>query len=100
MATASGPPSCSPCISAGSRPVIPQIRGTMSTQEVPVSLDSAAAGRLKGALATVVAIPVTPFGASGDVDWEAHAGLIRRLTDGGVSVVTPNGNTGEFYALT
>ncbi len=65
-----------------------------------MSLDSAAAGRLKGALATVVAIPVTPFGASGDVDWEAHAGLIRRLVDGGVTVVTPNGNTGEFYALT
>ena len=72
----------------------------MSTQEVTVSLDSAAADRLKGALATVVAIPVTPFDASGDVDWEAHAGLIRRLTDDGVTVVTPNGNTGEFYALT
>ena len=65
-----------------------------------MSLDSAAADRLKGALATVVAIPVTPFDASGDVDWEAHAGLIRRLTDDGVTVVTPNGNTGEFYALT
>jgi 4-hydroxy-tetrahydrodipicolinate synthase len=67
---------------------------------VTVSLDFAAAGRLKDALATVVAIPVTPFDAAGDVDWETHARLIRRLVDGGVTVVTPNGNTGEFYALT
>ncbi len=65
-----------------------------------MSLDSAAAGRLKDALATVVAIPVTPFDAAGDVDWDTHARLIRRLVDGGVTVVTPNGNTGEFYALT
>jgi 4-hydroxy-tetrahydrodipicolinate synthase len=72
----------------------------MRTQEVPVSLDAAAADRLKSALATVVAIPVTPFGPGGDVDWGAHAGLIRRLAGGGVTVITPNGNTGEFYALT
>ena len=65
-----------------------------------MSLDSATAARLKDALATVVAIPVTPFDAAGDVDWDTHARLITRLTDGGVTVVTPNGNTGEFYALT
>jgi len=65
-----------------------------------MSLDPATAGRLKDALATVVAIPVTPFGETGDIDWDAHARVIRRLTDGGVTVLTPNGNTGEFYALT
>jgi 4-hydroxy-tetrahydrodipicolinate synthase len=65
-----------------------------------VSIEPGAADRLRSALATVVAIPVTPFDGAGDVDWDAHARLIRRLTDGGVTVVTPNGNTGEFYALT
>jgi 4-hydroxy-tetrahydrodipicolinate synthase len=65
-----------------------------------VSLDPVTADRLKAALATVVAIPVTPFGDSGEVDWDAHAQVIRRLADGGVTVITPNGNTGEFYTLT
>jgi len=62
-------------------------------------LDSAAADRLRRALATVVVVPVTPFASGGEVDWDAHARLLRRLADGGVSVVTPNGNTAEFYAL-
>lgn len=74
----------------------PASRGTV---ERPVSLDPATADHLKGALATVVAVPVTPFDTAGGVDWDAHARVIRRLTDGGVTVVTPNGNTGEFYAL-
>src|SRR5262249_40196901 len=56
--------------------------------------------QLRGALATVAAIPVTPFGPDGQVDWDAHARLIRRIVDSGVRLVTPNGNTGEFYALT
>lgn len=55
---------------------------------------------LKTALADVVAIPVTPFTAAGDLDTEAHRILLRRLIDGGVRTLTPNGNTGEFYALT
>lgn len=50
-------------------------------------------------LAGVVAIPVTPFAEDGSVDWERHAALLRRLADGGVGAVTPNGNTGEFYSL-
>ncbi|MGW3406504.1 dihydrodipicolinate synthase family protein, partial [Streptomyces zhihengii] len=29
----------------------------------------------------------------------AHRALIRRLVDGGVRTLTPNGNTGEYYAL-
>ncbi|MER5895170.1 dihydrodipicolinate synthase family protein [Streptomyces sp. NPDC001876] len=55
---------------------------------------------LKAALADVVAIPVTPFAEDGSIDTTAHRALLRRLLDGGVRIVTPNGNTGEFYALT
>lgn len=68
---------------------------TVETQQSPTSLDGLRAG-----LATAVAIPVTPFLPDGSVDWDTHAALIRRLADHGVEVVTPNGNTGEFYTLT
>ena len=54
---------------------------------------------LRARLATVVAIPVTPFIPGGGVDWDGHAALIRRLVEHGVQAVTPNGNTGEFYTL-
>jgi 4-hydroxy-tetrahydrodipicolinate synthase len=66
---------------------------------MPVSLDHAAADRLRSAIATVVAIPVTPFDEAGDIDWDAHTRVVRRLVDGGVTVLTANGNTGEFYSL-
>ncbi|MFP3990455.1 dihydrodipicolinate synthase family protein [Streptomyces sp. E11-3] len=52
------------------------------------------------ALADVVAIPVTPYAADGTVEEETHRALVRRLLDGGVRTLTPNGNTGEFYTLT
>ncbi|WP_405611752.1 dihydrodipicolinate synthase family protein [Streptomyces sp. NBC_00076] len=52
------------------------------------------------ALADVVAIPVTPFAEDGSLDQDNHRALLRRLLDGGVRTLTPNGNTGEFYALT
>ncbi|MFC5214876.1 dihydrodipicolinate synthase family protein [Streptomyces coerulescens] len=52
------------------------------------------------ALADVVAIPVTPFAEDGRVDQYAHRALLRRLLDGGVTTLTPNGNTGEYYTLT
>ncbi|MFG2572103.1 dihydrodipicolinate synthase family protein [Streptomyces sp. NPDC048481] len=54
----------------------------------------------RAALADVVAIPVTPFAEDGGVDVAAHRALVRRLLDGGITTLTPNGNTGEFYALT
>jgi 4-hydroxy-tetrahydrodipicolinate synthase len=55
---------------------------------------------LRGRLSTVIAVPVTPLNQDGAVDWDAHAALLTRLAEHGVEVVTPNGNTGEFYALT
>ncbi|MEU0964087.1 dihydrodipicolinate synthase family protein [Streptomyces sp. NPDC005917] len=51
------------------------------------------------ALADVVAIPVTPFAEDGSVDQDTHRALLRRILDGGIRTLTPNGNTGEFYAL-
>lgn len=51
------------------------------------------------ALADIVAIPVTPY-QDGAVDLPTFAALLRRLVDNGVTTITPNGNTSEFYALT
>ncbi|MFJ2114439.1 MULTISPECIES: dihydrodipicolinate synthase family protein [unclassified Streptomyces] len=53
----------------------------------------------RDALADVVAIPVTPFTSDDTIDTAAHRALLRRLLDGGVRTLTPNGNTGEYYAL-
>src|SRR6266568_7962061 len=64
-----------------------------------MSLTPAVAETLRQALATVVVVPVTPLLADGNPDWAAYASLTRRLIDGGITVITPNGNTGEFYAL-
>ena len=64
-----------------------------------MSLTPAVAETLRQALATVVVVPVTPLHADGNPDWDAYAALTRRLIDGGITVITPNGNTGEFYAL-
>jgi 4-hydroxy-tetrahydrodipicolinate synthase len=64
-----------------------------------MSFSPALAAELRAVLADVVAIPVTPFTADGAIDWAAHRRLIRRMADSGVRVLTPNGNTGEFYAL-
>lgn len=55
---------------------------------------------LRARLSTVVAIPVTPFDDHGDVDEQGYTQVVRRLVAGGLDVLTPNGNTGEFYALT
>jgi 4-hydroxy-tetrahydrodipicolinate synthase len=50
-------------------------------------------------LATVAAIPVTPLAPAGEPDWDAHARVIGRMLDAGLTLITPNGNTGEFSTL-
>jgi 4-hydroxy-tetrahydrodipicolinate synthase len=65
-----------------------------------MTLTPAAAQELRQALGTVVVVPVTPLHADQSPDWDAYAALTARLIDGGITVITPNGNTGEFYALT
>ncbi|MEU4082086.1 dihydrodipicolinate synthase family protein [Streptomyces venezuelae] len=67
----------------------------MSGQHVSMEFET-----MRAALADVVAIPVTPFAEDGTVDTATHRALLRRLLDGGIRTLTPNGNTGEFYALT
>jgi 4-hydroxy-tetrahydrodipicolinate synthase len=64
-----------------------------------VALSSRVADDLRERLAGVVAVPVTPFADDGGVDFEGHERVLRRLVTAGVGVLTPNGNTGEFYAL-
>ncbi|MFD2418551.1 dihydrodipicolinate synthase family protein [Amycolatopsis pigmentata] len=55
---------------------------------------------LAGKLAGVVAIPVTPFDEQDAVDTRALERVLLRIVDGGITVVTAGGNTGEFSALT
>jgi len=64
-----------------------------------MSLTPAVAQELRHALVTAVVVPVTPLHADGSPDWDTYATLTGRLIDGGITVITPNGNTGEFYAL-
>jgi 4-hydroxy-tetrahydrodipicolinate synthase len=64
-----------------------------------MSLTPDTASSLRRALATAVVVPVVPYQADGSPDWDAYAALTSRLIDNGISVITPNGNTGEFYAL-
>ncbi len=54
---------------------------------------------IKAALRTVVAIPITPFQTDGGVDYAGYRRLLTRLITNGIQVVTPNGNTSEFYSL-
>jgi 4-hydroxy-tetrahydrodipicolinate synthase len=64
-----------------------------------MSLTPSAAEALRNALATVVVVPVTPLREDGAPDWDTYGALTGRLLGGGITVITPNGNTGEFYAL-
>ncbi|MGH3150545.1 MAG: dihydrodipicolinate synthase family protein [Streptosporangiaceae bacterium] len=64
-----------------------------------MSLTPSAAEALRRALATTVVVPVTPYHADGSPDWDTYVALTARLIGAGISVITPNGNTGEFYAL-
>jgi 4-hydroxy-tetrahydrodipicolinate synthase len=42
---------------------------------------------------------VTPFGADGGVDLEAHRRLVRRQVEGGVRLLVPCGTTGESVTM-
>jgi len=44
-----------------------------------------------GNLLVSLAIPVTPFDKHDQLDEPAYAGILTRLVDGGIEVVTPNG---------
>nr|WP_206031033.1 dihydrodipicolinate synthase family protein [Rhodococcus sp. B10] len=55
---------------------------------------------MKKRLAGVVAIPVTPFDNADRIDEDAVVVINRRMIDAGIEVITPNGNTGEYYSLT
>lgn len=50
-------------------------------------------------LGTVVGIPVVPYAPDGAVDLTRTGELADRLVGSGLGAITPNGNTGEFYAL-
>ncbi|MEV7968501.1 dihydrodipicolinate synthase family protein [Sphaerisporangium sp. NPDC088356] len=50
-------------------------------------------------LSSVVSIPVTPFDGLGRIDEPAYAAVVSRMVAAGITAVTPNGNTGEFYSL-
>jgi 4-hydroxy-tetrahydrodipicolinate synthase len=65
-----------------------------------MQIDPAVTDEFLEILATVAAVPVTPFGPDGAPDWDCQARLIGRLIENGITLVTPNGNTGEFYTLT
>lgn len=56
-------------------------------------------GDVVARLGTVVGIPVVPYAPDGGVDLALTATLADRLVGSGLGAITPNGNTGEFYAL-
>jgi 4-hydroxy-tetrahydrodipicolinate synthase len=62
-------------------------------------MDESDRGRLVDALRTICAIPATPFAPAGAVDWAGYRRVVERLVGGGITALTPNGNTSEFYAL-
>lgn len=56
--------------------------------------------QLRERLAGVVAIAVTPFDGAGRIDEGPFVRIVERMVDAGIRVVTPNGNTSEYYSLT
>ena len=50
-------------------------------------------------LATVIAVPPTPFHDDGAIDEAGFERILDRAVDGGLRVITIAGNTGEFGAL-
>lgn len=57
---------------------------------------------IRSRLRTVISIPVTPFQASdaSTVDWPAFRANLERQIENGITALTPNGNTSEFFSLT
>ena len=53
-------------------------------------------------LETVISIPVTPFQPEDvwQVEWDLYRQNIARQVAGGITALTPNGNTSEFFSLT
>lgn len=56
--------------------------------------------RLTQRLHHVAVTTVTPMSADGSVDLDAIPGQVARIVDGGVRILVPCGNTGEFSSLT
>ncbi|MBN9734974.1 MULTISPECIES: dihydrodipicolinate synthase family protein [unclassified Pseudonocardia] len=54
---------------------------------------------IRARLADVVAITPTPFTGDDGLDSATFDRVVGRMVDGGVRVLTVNGNTGEFYTL-
>lgn len=54
----------------------------------------------KARFSDVVAIPITPFTASDELDLPALDRILARMAEAGITAFTPNGNTGEYYSLT
>jgi len=54
---------------------------------------------LRSGLSGVVGITVTPFDDRDRIDEDAYRAVLRRALSPGVPVITPNGNTSEFYSL-
>ncbi len=57
---------------------------------------------LSSRLETVISIPVMPFKSDDawQVEWDLYRQNIERQIAGGITVLTPNGNTSEFFSLT
>ncbi len=54
---------------------------------------------MSGPFATVVAVLPTPFEPGGALDERALARIVDHTLTGGVTVLTVNGNTGEYWSL-
>lgn len=55
---------------------------------------------LRAALRGVAPVPIAPFAADGSLDEAGLARNLQAMLDSGISLLIPNGGTGEFQALT
>lgn len=54
---------------------------------------------VRAALKGISGVPVTPYGADGEIDVALLSRLIARLADAGIHNLMAAGNTGEFFSL-